>query len=339
MNQPKILIIYTGGTIGMIKDKDGVLLPFNFENLLNYIPQLEDFPAEISSYSFETPIDSSDADPDFWVKIVEIIEQNYDKHDGFVILHGSDTMAYTASALSFMLENLTKPVILTGSQLPIGLLRTDGRENLISAIELASMQKNGKPRIQEVCVYFENSLYRGNRTTKYSAENFDAFRSPNYPYLAHAGIDVKIFDEYLWTNKLDFLITHKDFCREIAVLKYFPGIRPETVKAITDIKGLKGLIIESYGSGNLTTNDEIVNILKNAIDKGMVVLNITQCTVGSVIHGKYATSLKLQEVGVISGKDMTIEAAITKMMFLLGMNFSYNEMKKLLPLSMRGEIS
>jgi len=339
MNRPKILIIYTGGTIGMIQDKNGVLQPFNFENLLSYIPMLKDFPADISSYSFETPIDSSDADPDFWVEIVDVIEKNYDHYDGFVVLHGSDTMAYTASALSFMLENVNKPIILTGSQLPIGLLRTDGRENMISAIELASMQRDGKPVIHEVCVYFESRLYRGNRTTKYSAENFDAFRSPNYPCLAQAGIDVKVEEDKLWTSKNAPLVTHKNLCRDIAVLKYFPGIQPKTIEAIINIEGLRGLIIESYGSGNLTTNDKIIKLFEEAIDKGITILNITQCTVGSVVHGKYATSLKLMNCGVVSGKDMTIEAAITKMMFLLGMDCPKDKMKQLLMQSICGEIS
>ncbi len=323
----------------MILDENGVLQPFNFENLLGYIPMLKDFPVDISSYSFETPIDSSDADPDFWIDLVEVIEKNYSLYDGFVVLHGSDTMAYTASAMSFMLENVNKPIILTGSQLPIGLLRTDGRENMISALELASMQRDGKPLIHEVCVYFENSLYRGNRTTKFSAENFDAFRSPNYDRLAHAGIEVKVFEDKLWTSADKPLVAHKNLCRDIAVLKYFPGIQPKTIEAITHIEGLRGLIIESYGSGNLTTNDDIIKILQNAIDRGITILNITQCTVGSVVQGKYSTSLKLNECGVISGKDMTSEAAITKMMFLLGMNYSQKEMRKYLPLSMRGEIT
>ncbi|MCF0207716.1 MAG: type I asparaginase [Bacteroidales bacterium] len=339
MNKPKIHIIYTGGTIGMIQDKNGVLQPFNFENLLSYIPMLKDVPADISSYSFKVPIDSSDANPEFWKSLVEVIEESYDKYDGFVVLHGSDTMAYTASALSFMLENVNKPIILTGSQLPIGLLRTDGRENMISAIELASMQRNGKPLIHEVCVYFGNSLYRGNRTTKFSAENFDAFRSPNYPILAHAGIEVKVFEDKLWTSENKPLVAHKNLCSDIAVLKYFPGISEKTVETIAGIDGLRGLIIESYGSGNLTTNDNIINILRRAVNRGVTILNVTQCIDGSVVHGKYATSLKLEECGVISGKDMTIEAAISKMMFLLGMNYSPEKMKELLPVSMRGEVS
>ncbi len=335
-----ILIIYTGGTIGMIKDEEkNVYVPFNFENLLNYIPLLKNFHANIDSYSFEKPIDSSDADPDFWINLVKIIGKNYDKYDGFVILHGSDTMAFTASALSFMLENLTKPVILTGSQLPIGLLRTDGRENLIAAIELASIKKNNKPLITEVCIYFENKLYRGCRTNKYSAENFDAFISPNYPELANVGIEISVFEDRLWHNKVDFLITHTELCNEIAILKLFPGIQQKTLEAVINIPGLKGLILETYGCGNAPSDPQIINTLADAIKNELVIVNISQCTVGHVQQEKYITGIQLKDIGVISGKDMTTEAAVAKLMYLLGKNFASSELKKLFTISLRGEIT
>ncbi len=339
MTKPKILIIYTGGTIGMIKDDEGSLLPFTFENLQNYIPLLESFPAEIDSYSFEPLIDSSDADTNFWLELSNVVVLNYFKYDGFVILHGSDTMAYTASALSFLLENLTKPVILTGSQLPLGLLRTDGRENIIAAIELASMQKDEKPLIQEVCIYFEDNLYRGNRTSKTSAEKFDAFQSPNYPQLAHVGTDINVFEDLLFRTKIDFMMQHKELCNDIAIIKLFPGIQAKTIKSILDTPDLKGLILETYGSGNAPTDEKIVSLFEEAINKGIIILNITQCTTGKVRQGKYATSKRLKKMGVISGKDMTTEAAVAKLMFLLAKDFSKKEIEKLLTISLRGEIS
>lgn len=336
----KILIIYTGGTIGMIQNEDGVLQPFSFDNLMSNIPVLRKFPAEISSFAFDKPIDSSDADPAFWVHIVEVIEANYDRYDGFVVLHGSDTMAYTASALSFMLENLAKPVILTGSQLPIGLLRTDGRENIITAVELACMNHNGKPTIGEVCVYFEDNLYRGNRTNKFSAQHFDAFISPNYPALAKVGIDIQLFDDKLWKTCSNApLLTHKEMCTDIALIKLFPGIMPAFVEAVVAIPHLRGLIVECFGSGNAPTDGRLVGILRKAVDKGIVVVNITQCTVGTVQHGKYAASLQLDKIGVVSGKDLTTEAAVTKMMFLLGQNLPYDDICTIMGTSLRGEIT
>jgi L-asparaginase len=339
MKKPEILIIYTGGTIGMIKNDKGTLLPFTFENLLNYIPLLKSFPANISSYSFEMLIDSSNADNTFWLELSDVIATNYDNYDGFVILHGSDTMAYTASTLSFLLENLTKPVILTGSQLPLGLLRTDGRENIIAAIELACMQKNEKPLIQEVCIYFEDNLYRGNRTSKMSAENFDAFKSPNYSLLAHVGTEIKVFEDELYRNKIDFLIQHKELCNNIAIIKFFPGIQAKTIVAITKTPDLRGIILETYGSGNAPTQDDIIEVLDSCIKRGIIILNITQCIVGKVQQGKYSTSVRLKEIGVVSGSDMTTESAVAKMMFLLAKDLSQNEITKLLTISLRGEIS
>lgn len=337
--KPSILIIYTGGTIGMIRNEQGVFIPFNLENLMSYIPLLKNFDFELSSYSIDKLIDSSNINPENWIELSEIIENNYEKYDGFVVLHGSDTMSYTASALSFMLEGLNKPVILTGSQLPIGLPRTDARENLIASLEIACERENGKSLIKEVCIYFENQLFRGNRTHKFNTENFDAFISGNYPQLAKVGVNIKYNKPAIYNSQPEKLIVHKNLETNIAILKVFPGITHKTIEAIVNIEGLKAIVLETFGSGNIANDKKTTSILENAIQKGITIFNVTQCQTGSVVQGKYETSLQLKNIGVISGKDITTEAAITKLMFLLGKNFPKSEFEKQLSISLRGEIT
>lgn len=336
----RILLIYTGGTIGMVKDyKTGNLKAFDFKKLLSNIPELHQLDCIMETLSFDSPIDSSNMDPIHWANIAAAIENQYDDYDGFVVLHGSDTMSYSASALSFMLENLSKPVIFTGSQLPIGDLRTDAKENLITSIQIAAVQERGRPVIQEVCVYFEYKLFRANRTTKINAEHFEAFQSLNYPPLAESGVHLKIYKENLLPrSRSKKLRAHKLLDRNVGILKLFPGITESFFKNILECEGLKALIIETYGAGNAPTYDWFTANLKNAIKRGLIIVNVTQCSGGSVIMGQYETSQHLKKLQIINGKDITTEAAITKLMYLLGSNVSLASLKTIFETSLRGEM-
>lgn len=339
--ETNILIIYTGGTIGMVNDPvTGSLVPIDFEHISDEVPELRRFGCILNSVTFEPVVDSSNIDASTWIRIAETIENWYDRYDGFVVLHGTDTMAYSASALSFMLENLEKPVIFTGAQLPIGVLRTDGKENLITAIEIAASMNEGQPVVPEVCIFFQNKLMRGCRTTKYNAENFNAFRSPNYPALAEVGLHIKYdYNAIKKPDKSRKLEVHKTFNNDTAILKLFPGISQKLVRSVVSIDGLKGLIIETYGSGNAPTYTWFLDELKHFLNKGGIILNVTQCHGGSVEMGLYETSRELLKYGVISGRDITSEASITKFMYLLGKYNSREKIVELLNSSLSGEIS
>jgi L-asparaginase len=338
---PHIIIIYTGGTIGMIRDyKTNALHAFDFEHIYKNIPELNHLDCTIESISFENPIDSSNMNPVYWEEIAIIIQKNYDRADGFVVLHGSDTMAYTASAISFMFENIAKPVIFTGSQLPIGHLRTDAKENMITAIEIAAAQKDDKPIVSEVCIYFEYKLYRANRTTKTSAEQFEAFTSPNYPDLAESGVHLKFNTSALCINKkTDKLVYRKIQKHNIVLLKIFPGISEEVVRHTFNTPNLKGIILEAFGSGNAPTDSWFIDLLKEVLIRNIPIIDITQCVAGSVMLGKYETSIELLEMGLINGYDITTEAALTKLLYLLSTDDTNGNLKALFETSLRGEIT
>lgn len=340
MKIPTLLIIYTGGTIGMVKDKiTGALQPYRFDDIYNLMPVLRNFDYTLQSVSFNPLIDSSNVTPAFWVQLATVIEENYEKYDGFVVLHGTDTMAYSASMLSFMLENLDKPVIFTGSQLPMGVVRTDGRDNFINAIEIAAACIDGMPLVPEVAIYFENKLMRGNRTNKFNAENFNAFLSGNYPPLAEVGVHIRYNTEMILKPHNQALKVHKKLDNSVIILKLFPGIAEIVVKNALNIVGLKGVILETYGAGNAPTDAWFIDALTQAINKGIVIYNVTQCKGGAVDMGKYETSIKLGQIGVVGGYDITTESAIAKMMFLLGEGFAGEELIKMLQVSLRGELT
>lgn len=341
INNPSILIIYTGGTIGMVQNpKTGSLKPIDFDHIKTQVPELKVFPYVLKTITFNPIVDSSDMDPSIWIRLAKIIKENYELYDGFVILHGTDTMAYTASAISFMLENQTKPVIFTGSQLPIGQLRTDGKENLITSIEIAAAQKNEQALVPEVCIFFENQLFRANRTTKFNAEHFDAFQSDNYPRLAKAGITIKYkYSVIHYPTHKGKLKIYTKLDNNVTILKLFPGISKNAVEAILSTKNLKGLVLETFGSGNATTKTWFIKLLDKYIKRGLLIYNVTQCSAGSVEMGKYETSLLLKEIGVISGRNITTESAITKLMFLLGNKKTNEEIITCLQKSISGEMS
>lgn len=339
---PSVLLIYTGGTIGMVKNPTtGAHEPLDFNHLASHVPELSQLQVNITTLQLNPPIDSSNMNPELWAHLVHVIVDHYESYDGFVILHGTDTMAYTASALSYMLQNLAKPVILTGSQLPIGVLRTDGKENLITSIEIAaSRDKIGLPFVPEVCIYFQGSLIRGNRSKKQSAEEFNAFISPNYTPLAKVGVHINWAHHHiLFPKREEKLNPHYNMCTDVAILKIFPGITKNIIHSILNIHSLRGVVLETFGAGNAMTYDWFIDELHDAVERGIVIVNVTQCMTGSVEMGIYETGSRLYKAGVISGGDMTLEATVVKLMFLLGQGYSQQEVSQIISKSIAGEIS
>lgn len=335
-----ILIIYTGGTIGMEHDKSGSLVALNFNQIVKRAPSLKTLDVRLTVISFPHPIDSSNVSVQDWKNLAFIIYENYKHHDGFVVLHGTDTMSYTASALSFMLSGLNKPVVFTGAQLPISAIRSDARPNLVTALEIASAQKDGLPLVPEVCVYFDYQLMRGNRTFKKRSSQFAAFGCENYPILAKAGISITYNSEFIKKFNSDEELEYKyEFCSDVIVLKLFPSFKESYIRHILAAPGLKGVVLESYGSGNAPTSQRFLDCLREAINSGVIIFNVSQLIGGVVVHGRYETSKYLEEIGVISGKDITREAAVTKLMFLLGTESDANVIKQKLTASLCGELT
>jgi L-asparaginase len=340
MRKPSVLLIYTGGTIGMLEDpRTGSLRPMEFSHLIDAVPELARFNVDLDWVSFEHPIDSSDAGIKDWQRIATMIEVNYSGYDGFVVLHGTDTMSYSASALSFMLHNLAKPVVFTGSQLPVGRLRTDGKDNLITSIEIAAARSGERALINEVVLCFESNIYRGNRTMKFNTEDFDAFSSPNYPALATAGIHISYKKEHMLPSPNGAFKILKELEPRVAVLRLFPGITEQTVRSLIEIEGIQGILLETYGSGNAPSAKWFISALKDALSKGIVLANVTQCSKGFVEQGRYETSSALHSLGVWGAGDMTFEAAVTKLMFVLAQELSREEQEYLYSTGLRGELT